>query len=59
MMKFSLKENFLIKNIFVEKKIILGGEGVKMWQKWPKILIFGKNKDFLLKWVFLKKGQKN
>ena len=29
-----------------------------MWQKWPKILIFDKNKDFLLKWVFLKKGQK-
>ena len=25
-----------------------------MWQKWPKIVIFDKNKDFLLKWFFLK-----
>ena len=29
-----------------------------MWQKLPKIVIFDKNKDFLLKWFFLKKGQK-
>ena len=31
-----------------------------MGLKWPKILIFDKNKDFLLRWVFFsKKGQKN
>jgi len=29
-----------------------------MGLKWPKILIFDKNKNFLLKWFFLK-GQNN